>query len=528
MVNADVYAEQGTLASVLIDPSIIQDVSEILTDEDFNEPRHKEIFSSIMDLFRNGKPIMSVTVAEHLRERGLLSGVGGVDFLSTLTDPMAPYSADADGIVYAEIVKDESIRRTLHETARNIATMSKLDSGVPSSDIIAMSQEALRAIADRNLVKDSASPVAGLKDDFFARIIERGEHKDGLQGIPSGLIDLDKKTTGFHPGQFIIIAARPAIGKSTLAVDFCRAASIKAGFTSMFFSLEMSKDEIMDRMSAAESNVLLDNIRSGKLSNGELDRLGEAWAQIAAANIVVDDSPTINIDHIRASSLRQATSPEGLDLIIIDYLQLMTSNKRVESRQQEVSEFSRSLKLLAKELGVPVIALSQLNRGPENRTEKQPKMSDMRESGSLEQDADIVIMLHAQADEATSANKIFVLLEKNRNGQAPVRIEVAPLLEYSKFGNGGGMYAATEPREDDEDGQYPEDNESGMIGVPSEEDSTTNPPPWATTPPPPSESISNDDVFSEVPFPISGRGAPRSPSVEADIQQSNTPPAWDE
>jgi replicative DNA helicase len=256
----------------------------------------------------------------------------------------------------------------------------------------------------------------------------------GLYGVPTGFADLDDLTNGLHAGQMIIVAARPAVGKSTIALDLCRAASIHNNLTSVFFSLEMTKSEITMRLLSAEAKVPLNHIRNGQLSEDDWNKLARKMGEVSSAPVFIDDSPNMTMMEIRAKA-RRLKQRHDLRLIVIDYMQLMTSGKKVESRQLEVSEFSRQIKLLAKELEVPIIALSQLNRGPEQRSDKRPMLSDLRESGSLEQDADMVILLHREdlyERESTRPGEADLIVAKHRNG--PTRdITVAFQGHYSRF-----------------------------------------------------------------------------------------------
>jgi len=255
-----------------------------------------------------------------------------------------------------------------------------------------------------------------------------------LIGVPTGFRELDELTTGLHPGQLVILAARPSIGKSTLAIDWVRNASIRHGLPSVVFSLEMSRVEITMRLLAAEAGVPLHLMRSGNMGDGDWAKLARRMGEVAEAPMFIDDSPNLNMMEIRAKA-RRLKQRHDLRLIVVDYLQLMTSTKRVENRQVEVSEMSRALKLLAKEIGVPVIAVSQLNRGPEQRTDKKPLLSDLRESGSLEQDADMVILLHREdfyERESARAGEADLILAKNRNGPTKT-VTVAFQGHYSRF-----------------------------------------------------------------------------------------------
>jgi replicative DNA helicase len=300
-------------------------------------------------------------------------------------------------------------------------------------DIVDRAQAEVYSVTERRLSEDY-KPLSELMQptlDEMEAIESRGA---GLSGVPTGFADLDEVTNGLHPGQMVIIAARPAVGKSTLALDFARSASIKNGLTSVIFSLEMSQIEITMRLLSAEASIPLSHIRGGRMSDQDWNRVSAKMGQVSDAPLFIDDSPNLTIMEIRAKA-RRLKQRHDLKLVIIDYIQLMTSGRKVESRQLEVSEFSRQLKLLAKELDVPVVALSQLNRGPEQRTDKRPMLSDLRESGSLEQDADLVILLNRPDlydRDSDRAGEADFDVAKHRNGPTKM-ITVAFQGHYSRF-----------------------------------------------------------------------------------------------
>ena len=441
----DIYAEQGLIFGIISNPEYIEEVSSFLNENDFKDPKHSILFTAIKNIKMLGKPISVINLASHLRNNSLLETVGGVGFITDFFNPEAPYAMYADPLSYGMIVLEESKKRQTYRILNDSIEATRLDSGVNSDQIISTISNDLRELSERSSSSKKINKVSDAMDSVLKDIQEKAATGQTIHGVPTGFNDLDAFTTGLLPGQFVIIAGRPSEGKSTLGVDIMRAASIRAGKASLIFSLEMSEDEIIKRMLSAESNVPFSNIKTGKLSSEEWNDLHEARAEMDAANIFIEDTADITIDYIRHKSLEQASKPEGLDLIIVDYLQLMRSNGRVESRQQEVSVFSRSLKLLAKEIGVPVIGISQLNRGPENRTTKKPALSDLRESGSLEQDADIVILIWRHSEEGE--NKTSLILAKNRNGQRDITIPIVPLLEYAKFVNGTGMFPPDNPEE---------------------------------------------------------------------------------
>jgi replicative DNA helicase len=300
-------------------------------------------------------------------------------------------------------------------------------------DIVDRAQAEVYAVTERRVSEDY-KPLAELMQptlDEMEAIESRGA---GLSGVPTGFADLDELTNGLHPGQMIIIAARPAVGKSTLALDIARSASIRNGLTSVIFSLEMSQIEITMRLLSAEASIPLSHIRGGRMSDQDWNRVSAKMGQVSEAPLFIDDSPNLTMMEIRAKA-RRLKQRHDLKLVIIDYIQLMSSGKKVESRQLEVSEFSRQLKLLAKELDVPVVALSQLNRGPEQRTDKRPMLSDLRESGSLEQDSDVVILLNRpdlHDRDSDRAGEADFDVAKHRNGPTKL-ITVAFQGHYSRF-----------------------------------------------------------------------------------------------
>ena len=300
-------------------------------------------------------------------------------------------------------------------------------------DLVDQAQAEVYQVTDKRNTEDYA-PLSDIMDGVLDEIEAIGNREAGLYGVPTGFADLDDLTNGLHAGQMIIVAARPAVGKSTIALDLCRAASIHNNLTSVFFSLEMTKSEITMRLLSAEAKVPLNHIRNGQLSEDDWTKLARKMGEVSSAPVFIDDSPNMTMMEIRAKA-RRLKQRHDLRLVVIDYMQLMTSGKKVESRQLEVSEFSRQIKLLAKELEVPIIALSQLNRGPEQRSDKRPMLSDLRESGSLEQDADMVILLHREdlyERESTRPGEADLIVAKHRNG--PTRdITVAFQGHYSRF-----------------------------------------------------------------------------------------------
>ena len=425
----DVAAEQSVLGAMLLSKDAIADVVEVLREADFYRPAHAAIFGTILDLYGRGEPADAVTVAADLTRAGDIGRIGGAPYLHTLVSMV---STAANANYYGRIVREQAILRRLVEAGTRIVQMGYTGTG-EVDDMVDRAQAEVYDVTDRRTSEDYA-PLKDLMGDTLIEIEAIANRGGEMIGVPTGFSDLDDITNGLHPGQLIIVAARPAIGKSTLGLDIARAASIKNGLASVIFSLEMSRNEIVMRLLSAEAQVPMHHMRSGTMSDADWNKLAGRMGVVSEAPMFIDDSPNMTLMEIRAKC-RRLKQRHDLRLVIVDYLQLMTSGKRVESRQQEVSEFSRSLKLLAKELAVPVIAISQLNRGPEQRVDKKPMLSDLRESGSLEQDADMVILLHredAYEPESPRAGEADFIIAKHRNGPTG-KVTVAFQGHYSRF-----------------------------------------------------------------------------------------------
>jgi replicative DNA helicase len=425
----DMAAEQSVLGAMMISKDAIADVAEVLRGVDFYRPSHETIHDAIIDLYGRGEPADMVTVARELERKGELQRVGGAPYLHTIASSV-PIAANAG--YYAEIVREKAILRRLVDAGTRIVQYGYSGEG-DVDDLVDRAQAEVYGVTDKRSSEDYA-PLSEIMDSVLDEIEAIGNREAGLYGVPTGFADLDELTNGLHSGQMVIVAARPAVGKSTLALDLCRAASIHNNLTSVFFSLEMTRSEITMRLLSAEAKVPLNHIRNGQLSDEDWNKLARKMGEVSSAPVFIDDSPNMTMMEIRAKA-RRLKQRHDLRLIVIDYMQLMTSGKKVESRQLEVSEFSRQIKLLAKELEVPIIALSQLNRGPEQRSDKRPMLSDLRESGSLEQDADMVILLHREdlyERESTRPGEADLIVAKHRNG--PTRdITVAFQGHYSRF-----------------------------------------------------------------------------------------------
>jgi replicative DNA helicase len=369
-------------------------------------------------------------VADELTKRGEIGRIGGAPYLHTLISSV-PTAANAG--YYARIVRERSILRKLVEAGTRIVQLGYGTDGGDVDELVNNAQAEVYAVTERRSSEDYL-PLGEIIGGTVDEIEAAGHRGEGMIGVPTGFSDLDRLTNGLHPGQMIVLAARPAIGKSTLGIDIARSAAIKHNMTAVVFSLEMSRNEITMRLLSAEARVHLQKMRTGQMGEDDWAKVAATMGKISEAPFFIDDSPNMSLMEIRAKC-RRLKQRHDLKLVVIDYLQLMSSGKRVESRQQEVSEFSRALKLLAKELEVPVIAISQLNRGPEQRTDKKPQMSDLRESGSIEQDADMVILLHredAYEKESPRAGEADLIVAKHRNGPTDT-ITVAFQGHYSRF-----------------------------------------------------------------------------------------------
>ncbi len=425
----DLHAEQSVLGSMLINKDAIADCLEAVKAHDFYRPAHELIFDAVLDLFGRGEPADAITVADELSKRGDITRVGGQAYLHQLIQSV-PTAANAG--YYAEIVHERAVLRRLVEAGTRIVQMGYAQGEGDIDDIVNRAQAEVYSVAEVRGSEDYTI-LGELLNETMEEIEAASGRTDEMIGVPTGFIELDELTNGLHPGQMIVVAARPAVGKSTLGIDIARAAAIKHNLTTAVFSLEMSRTEITMRILSAEATIQLQDLRKGLKSQEQWNKLARIMGKISDSPLFIDDSPNMSLMEIRAKC-RRLKQQHNLKMVIIDYLQLMSSGKKVESRQQEVAEFSRALKLLAKELEVPVIAISQLNRGPEQRTDKRPQMSDLRESGSIEQDADVVILLHRDRSDPERDGEADVIVAKHRNG--PTKdIVLAFQGHYSRFNN---------------------------------------------------------------------------------------------
>lgn len=429
----DPIAEQCVLGGMMLSKDAIADVVEVLRPGDFYRPAHQQIYEAVCDLYVRGAPVDAVTVADELAHRGDLPRVGGTPYLHTLVSSV-PTAANA--AYYAGIVAERAVLRRLIEAGTRIVQLgysSANGGGHDVADAVDRAQAAIYEVTERRAAEEFVK-LEEILQQTLSEMEAIGGHGGAMIGVPTGFRDLDDYTNGLHPGQLIIVAARPAVGKSTLALDIARNAAIRNHMTSVVFSLEMSRSELTMRLLAAEAKVSLKSMRSGTMTDDDWTRLARKIGEIAEAPLYLDDSPNLTMMEIRAKA-RRLKQRHDLRLLVLDYMQLMSSARRVENRQQEVAEMSRSLKLLAKELEIPILAVSQLNRNPEQRQDKRPQLSDLRESGAIEMDADIVILLHREdmyEPESPRAGEADLILAKHRNGPTGV-VSVAFQRTFSRF-----------------------------------------------------------------------------------------------
>lgn len=425
-------AEQAVLGAILLEAEALIASMERLRAEDFYSVSHQRIFEVMVALGEDGEPIDLVTLTARLQDLGQLDEVGGVSYLAKLAGAV-PTAANVE--YYAQIVEEKSMLRRLIRTATQIVS-----SGYATEDDVGV----LLSDAERRIMElshnRSSSGFISIRDvlmDVFERVEFLYNHRGGVTGIPSGFVDLDKMTSGFQRNDLIILAARPSVGKTAFALNVAQNVAVRASETVAIFSLEMSAAQLVQRMICAESNVDATRMRTGDLKGDDWEKLSMAIGSLSEAQIFIDDTPGITVADIRAKC-RRLKKEKGLGMILIDYLQLIQGRgKAGENRQQEVSEISRTLKMIARELEVPVIALSQLSRGVEQRQDKRPMMSDLRESGSIEQDADIVAFLYRDDyydKETEKKNIIEIIIAKQRNGPVGT-VELVFLKQFNKFVN---------------------------------------------------------------------------------------------
>jgi replicative DNA helicase len=405
-------AEESVLGSMMLSGEAIAAVVEVLKPSDFYRPAHQRIYDAVLAVYARGEPVDAITCVEELKRRQTIDEVGGALYVYNLVESVpAPASAS----YYAKIVADNALLRRLIKAASEIMTAAYANPADPRA--AADAAEGLIYNVARADEADQVVPLRDLVNESMAALEHIQQRESRFAGVPTGFDDVDELLSGLQPGNLIIIAARPGVGKSSLVTNIARNVAIK-GHPVAMFSLEMSRFEIGMRLLCGEAKVPWDKVRSGRVATEDWTRIVEAAEDLHEAPLFIVDSGNVTIVDIRAKARRMKTSRTGLGLIIVDYLQLMSGgHQRLESRQQEVADISRSLKLLAKELEIPVLAVSQLNRNPETRADKRPQLSDLRESGSLEQDADIVMFIHRDdSDDPSTKGKADLIVAKHRNG----------------------------------------------------------------------------------------------------------------
>jgi len=428
-----IEAEQSVLGGILIENESINKVLEILTVNDFYRDSHQRIFSALVDLSERDEPADLITLTNELRKANQLDSTGGASYLASLTDSV-PTAANIE--YYANIVKEKAILRRLIETSTDIITQSYEDRG----DVDSFLDEAERAIFEisERRVKPSFYPIRDIVKESFKTIERLFGKKELITGVPSGFKDLDRMTAGFQPSDLIIVAGRPSMGKTALCLNLAQYAAIEKKIPVAIFSLEMSKEQLVIRMLCSEAQVEGTRLRTGFLSESDWPKLTLAAGNLSEASIFIDDTAALTVLELRAKG-RRLKSEHGLGMLIVDYLQLMKGRSKVESRQQEISEISRSLKALAKELNIPVIAVSQLSRRAEDpqRIERRPQLSDLRESGAIEQDADLILFiyrdeLYNRAEDNPNKGIAEVIIGKQRNGPTGT-VKLAFLDKFTAF-----------------------------------------------------------------------------------------------
>jgi replicative DNA helicase len=431
-----VEAEQSLLGGLLIDPLAWDQIGDVVTSEDFYRPDHRLIFNALAELATAGKPGDMVTVSENLQRLGQLDEAGGLGYLGTLARD-TPTAANVRA--YAQIVRERALLRRLVHAGREITASVFNDDGATARDLVDRAEQQVFAIAEQSTGKrDGAQSIKNLLPPLIDKIDEWHSNPDGMRGLPTGFTDFDRKTGGLRGGDLVIIAGRPSMGKTTLAVNIAEYAACnpQSRATVAIFSMEMPSEQVVTRMLASIGHVPLNGIRSGQISDDDWVRITAATSQLSEAKIFIDESAALTPTELRARA-RRIKREHNLGLVIVDYMQLMQVPGTKENRATEIAEISRGLKALAKELDVPVIALSQLNRGVEQRQEKKPVMSDLRESGAIEQDADMILLIYREEvydKNTTKKGMAEIDLAKHRNG------ETGPFIltfqgQYSRFVN---------------------------------------------------------------------------------------------
>ncbi|EJP6473996.1 replicative DNA helicase [Clostridium botulinum] len=424
-------AEQNVLGAMIIDKTSIAEAVEVLKNEDFYKDSHKIIFSGIIELYQRDIAVDMLTLTENLKSKDKLEAVGGVSYITELCNSIV---STANIQSYIEIIKDKStLRRLIRSSTEIIENCYNKQDNV--EEIIDTAEKKIFDISNQNTTSDF-EPLSNVLERGFIQIENLFKNKGETTGVASGFRELDAKTSGFQKSDMILIAARPSMGKTTFALNIAEYAALREGKSVAIFSLEMSKEQLSYKLLCSQANIDMLRLRTGNLEDKDWENIARVSGPLAAAKIFIDDTAGMSVMEMR-SKCRRLKIEHGIDMVLIDYLQLMSGGKGSESRQQEVSEISRSIKALAKEMDCPVIALSQLSRAPEARSDHRPMLSDLRESGSIEQDADVVMFLYRDEyydKETEDKNIAECIIAKQRNGPTGTA-KLAWLGQYSKFGN---------------------------------------------------------------------------------------------
>ena len=422
-------AERSVLGAAMLDKDVLSEILEEVKAEDFYNENHKEIFQAIWELYRDNSPVDMLTVCEELKRRKALDMVGGRAYIATLT---AEVPSTANAAEYAKIVAEKATLRQMIKTSEDI-TEKGYEANMDAAEILDYAESGIFSIAQRRQKNDYAKIQDVLLENLKI-IDEASKNKDKIVGIPTGFKELDEKTSGLQRSDLVIVAARPAMGKTAFALNIAQQSAVKAGSSVIIFSLEMGKEQLGQRLLAMQARVEMQKLKQGDLDRTDWDRISMAANDLNGTKIVIDDTPGISLMEMR-NKCRRLKAEQGLDLVVVDYLQLMRFDGKADSRQQEISAISRNMKLLAREMDCPVIVLSQLSRAPEQRPDKRPILSDLRESGSIEQDADIVIFLYRDDyynPETETPGVCEINIAKHRSGPTG-KIELTWVSRYTKF-----------------------------------------------------------------------------------------------
>ncbi|HSR12510.1 MAG TPA: replicative DNA helicase [Thermodesulfobacteriota bacterium] len=426
-------AEISVLGGILLDNEALNRVLEFASEDDFYRESHRKIFTAMLDLYERAEPVDLITLSESLKKRGELEQVGGIEYLNSLVNSVG---TAANISYYAKIVKEKSVlRRLIHRATEIIGKVY-----TAASDVDDVLDEAERSIFEisEDRVRPSFYPLKDVIKTSFKSIEKLYERKQLITGVPTGFTKLDELTSGLQPSDLIIIAGRPSMGKTAFALNIAQHAAVGGGYAAAIFSLEMAKEQLALRMLCSEAKVDAHRLRGGFLSESDWPRLTRAAGELSEAPIFIDDTPGMSVLEMRAKS-RRLKADHNLGLVVVDYLQLMRGRTNSDSREQEISDISRSLKGLAKELSVPVIALSQLNRRVEDRGDRRPQLADLRESGAIEQDADVIIFIYRdevynKSEDNPNKGKAEIIIGKQRNGPTD-KFDLAFLDKYTCFEN---------------------------------------------------------------------------------------------